>query len=92
MRKQDAPLLSFVRDGHEQKLLLWKNEREQLERWQRLEQSRQFGNDEIIAIQVATEASNESDKTQVDHQPKVNFECHVIFKLYRYFVHHCFLT
>lgn len=74
MRKQDAPLLSFIRDGHEQKLLQWKNEREQSERWQRLEQSRQSGNNEMAAIEVAMEVSNESDKTELDHQPKVNFK------------------
>ncbi|KAG0559347.1 hypothetical protein KC19_10G098500 [Ceratodon purpureus] len=67
----DAPLLSFVRDGHEQKLLQWKNEREQLDRWQRLEQLRQSGNDEMAAIEVAVEASNESDKTELDHRLKL---------------------
>lgn len=81
MRKQDAPLLSFVRDGHEQKLLQWKNDREQLERWQGLEQLRQSGNGEMAATEIAVEASNESEKTEVDvqqpHQQQVNCGCHI---------------
>lgn len=67
----DAPLMSFVRDGHEQKLLQWKNEREQSERWNRLEQSRQSGNDEMAGAEVAVQASNESKKTEMDELVKV---------------------
>ncbi|XP_024397274.1 nodulin homeobox isoform X2 [Physcomitrium patens] len=67
----DAPLLSFVRDGHEQKLLQWKNEREQSERWKRLDQSRQSGNDEVGATEGALQASNESEKIEVDALSKV---------------------
>lgn len=72
MSEQDAPLLSFVRDGHEQKLLQWKNEREQSERWKRLDQSRQSGNDEVGATEGALQASNESEKIEVDALSKVN--------------------
>lgn len=68
----DAPLMSFVRDGHEQKLLQWKNEREQSERWNRLEQSRQSGNDEMAGAEVAVQASNESKKTEMDELVKDN--------------------
>ncbi|KAH8965882.1 hypothetical protein BDL97_04G139900 [Sphagnum fallax] len=34
----EAPLVSFVRDGHEQKLELWKQDRQKLQRWQRIQQ------------------------------------------------------
>ncbi len=30
--------MSFVRDGHEQKLELWKQDRQKLQRWQRIQQ------------------------------------------------------
>lgn len=81
LRMQDAPLMSFVRDGHEQKLLQWKNEREQLERWQVLEQLRQSFNSEMAAAEVAAEASNESEKTEVDVQHQVNCDCHITLEM-----------
>jgi hypothetical protein len=36
--EQEAPLVSFVCDGHEQKLQLWKQDWQKLERWQRIQQ------------------------------------------------------
>lgn len=68
---QDAPLSTFIHDGHEQKLLQWKHRREQSERWQGLEQLRQSGIGEMAATEVAVEASNESEKTEVDVQHQV---------------------
>lgn len=56
------PLLWFVRDGHEQKLAQWKNERELLERWQRLDHPRQPDNSTTAATELPIEEANETGK------------------------------
>ncbi|KAH9538566.1 hypothetical protein CY35_15G013600 [Sphagnum magellanicum] len=53
----EAPLVSFVRDGHEQKLQLWKQDWQKLERWQRIQQIGQDVLKPEVAVQEGVETT-----------------------------------
>ena len=67
--------MDFVRDGHEQKLLQWKKEREQRERWQRLDQSRQPASPiaPFVIVEKLTETIEENPaEVEVSIRPAFN--------------------
>ncbi|CAK9205523.1 unnamed protein product [Sphagnum troendelagicum] len=61
----EAPLVSFVRDGHEQKLQLWKQDWQKLERWQCIQQIRQ------VASLRTVPAVKVEERTETEPLPKL---------------------
>ncbi len=57
--------MSFVRDGHEQKLQLWKQDWQKLERWQRIQQIGQ------VASLRTVPAVKVEERTETEPLPKL---------------------
>ncbi len=79
--------MSFVRDGHEQKLELWKQDRQKLQRWQRIQQ---IG---LAASPLTLPAVKVEESAGIEELPKLEVKKPMVFQIDRAVVleHFCHL-